>query len=157
MQERSAEKIHVYSPPALVAAGHKPVAMMAIGMSFPLLRYRSPCSITIPSRMQQNCVGKWPIWAQRVSSGKRKAAAQIRQACIFLPDVLDRRQTNVEPSLNRLASNDRFGRVVLSQLRRCTTAQVRDRPLNLDTLEPQQWAPNCRPMIGAKGISTHNK
>lgn len=40
--------------------------------------------------------------------------------------------------------NDRSGRVVLRQLRRCTTAQVRDRPLNLDTLERQQRAPCCR-------------
>jgi hypothetical protein len=48
-----------------------------------------------------------PLSAQSVSSGNRKAAAQIRQARIFPPGVLHRRQTNAEPSLNRLASNDR--------------------------------------------------
>lgn len=55
----------------------------------------------------------WPDcrqWAPSVSSGNRKAAAQIRQAQIFPPGVLDRRHTNAEPSFNRFASNDRCGR-----------------------------------------------
>ena len=50
---------------------------------------------------------QWQLRAQRVSSENQKAAAQIRQTSVFPPNVLDRRQTNVEQSLNRLTPNDR--------------------------------------------------